>query len=85
MLNGIALGAKIIGGGGKVKSPISQEVAKWAVPYACRNVDAIELFQIGNIKGALAIFLELPQVALVQMNIGVCYAELGRIEEAENW
>lgn len=33
----------------------------------------------------LSIFLDLPEAAVVQMNIGVCYAELGERQEAELW
>jgi hypothetical protein len=64
---------------------ISQEAARWALPYAERIVDAVELFRSGDFQGALHIFLSLPEAAIIQMNIGVCYMELGDKEKAELW
>jgi len=64
---------------------ISQQTARWAMPYAERILDAVELFQRSDIRGALFIFLSLPEAAIVQMNIGVCYMELGERQEAESW
>jgi tetratricopeptide (TPR) repeat protein len=67
------------------KFEISQQTARWAMPYAERILDAVELFQSGDIRGALSIFLSLPEAAIIQMNIGVCYMELGERQEAESW
>lgn len=55
------------------------------MPYAERILEAVELFQRSDIRGALSIFLSLPEAAIVQMNIGVCYMELGDRQEAESW
>ena len=82
----IALGARSVTlPGESPKFEVSQQTAKWAVPYAERILDAQELFQRGDIRGALSVFLSLPEAAIIQMNIGVCYAELGEKQEAESW
>jgi hypothetical protein len=82
----IALGAKEVTLPGE--SPhfeISPQTARWALPFAERIVDAVELFRSGDIRGALLIFLSLPEAAIIQMNIGVCYMELGDKEKAGSW
>jgi hypothetical protein len=82
----IALGAKeVILPGESAQFEISQKTARWALPYAECIVNAVELFKGGNIRGALDIFLSLPEAAIIQMNIGVCYMELGEREKAELW
>lgn len=69
--------------------PFSSEVAKWALPYARRIRAGGDLFRAGKFQQALDIFLsiyqELPEAAIILMNIGVCYAELGDRETALFW
>jgi hypothetical protein len=64
---------------------VSAEMARWAVPHVERITEAERLFAAGDTGGALSMFLSLPQAAIVQMNIGVCYAELGDTRNAAHW
>jgi hypothetical protein len=81
----IASAAKVSHSGQTAQVEINQETARWAIPYAERIIDAVELFQRGDIQGALSISRSLPEAAIVQMNIGVCYAQLGERQQAESW
>jgi hypothetical protein len=80
-----ASGTKVSYIGGSSQVQIKQETARWAIPHAEKIIDAINLFQRSDIQGALSIFQSLPEAAIVQMNIGVCYAQLGENQQAESW
>jgi len=89
-LHFIAAGAKWVTLRGETPPyKMNPKVAKWAIPYAERILDAGELFRRGEFRDALSIFQSLkrniPDAAIVLMNIGVCYAELGEKQKAESW
>ena len=68
---------------------ISPEVAEWAIPFAQRIREAEGLFRGRKIVDALTLFKELedqiPGAAMLLMDIGVCYAEIGNTRAAETW
>ena len=76
-------------GGIRQTQPFSSEIAKWALPYAQRIRAGGDLFREGHLPEALQVFLsirdDLPTAAIVLMNIGVCYAELGDKPAARRW
>jgi len=68
---------------------IPQNVASWAVPFAKRIRQAEELCGARKFMDALTQFKELqesiPDSAILLMDIGVCYAEIGNKGAAEAW
>jgi len=76
--------------GGIIKTqPFPADVAKWAFPYAQRIHNAENFFKDGKLKQALKEFQkiekEIPDAAIIIMNIGVCYGELGKRSLAKNY
>lgn len=76
--------------GGFIKTqPFTSDVAKWALPYAQRIRVGGDLFREGRFQEALqefmAIYQDLPDAAIVLMNVGVCHSELGDISTARSW
>ena len=69
--------------------PFSSDVAKWALPYAQRNRVGGDLFREGRFQEALqefmSIYRDVPTAAIILMNIGVCYSELGDKSTARSW
>jgi tetratricopeptide (TPR) repeat protein len=72
-----------------VEFEVSPEVAKWAIPYAKSIREAEGLFKANRIAQALAKLEEIrsliPNAAIVLMDIGVCYAEIGNKALAQQW
>jgi tetratricopeptide (TPR) repeat protein len=58
---------------------INKDIAKWAIPYAKSIQKAEELYKKGNIEEAISIFQslnqEIPNAAIVLLDLGVCYSE----------
>jgi tetratricopeptide (TPR) repeat protein len=76
--------------GGTIQTqPFSSDIAKWALPYAERIRVGGDLFRAGRVQEALKEFLsidrDLPNAAIVLMNIGVCHSELGDKAAARSW
>ena len=70
-------------------SPYNATISKWALPYAEQIRDAEDCFKTGRLQEALSLFFkileDIPDAAIVLMNIAVCFGELGQKSDAKSF